>query len=240
MTAFQVPRQYAICQHAHTCVASGHIVFLDLQRDKYLCLDLEATAALLPYLHGRTFVIGDPLPGCSSAAGVSQTLTELEQRNLIALVPLGQAASGVEQIAGPTRFISAPAGDEYHCTAAGACKVFLAVTRSAVTLRCRTLAKNVARVTQRRKSAVGSVVAVGLETLVQRFASCRSRFVSTDACLFHSFALLDFLALHGLYPKLVFGVSMRPFHAHCWVQHEDVVVGDTLERVSQFTPIMVA
>jgi hypothetical protein len=235
-----VPRQYAICQHAHTCVASGHIVFLDLERDKYLCLDLEATAALLPYLHERSLVIGDPPPACACGAGISHTLTELEQRNLIASVPLGQAASSVEHVACPTRSLSAPTGDEYHCTAAAACKVFLAVTRSAVMLRWRTLASTVAHVTQRRNSAVGSRVPVGLETLVQRFASCRPRFGSTDACLFHSVALLDFLALHGLYPKLVFGVSMRPFHAHCWVQHEDTVVGDTLERVSQFTPIMVA
>jgi hypothetical protein len=240
VTASQVPRQYTICQHAHTCVASGHIVFLDLERDKYLCLDLEATAALLPFLHGRSIVIRDPLPGCTALTDVSPTLTELEQRNLIALVPLGQVASNVEQIARPTRFISAPPGDEYHCTATEACKVFLAVTRSAVMLRWRTLAKTVAHVTQRRKSAAVSGVPVGLETLVQRFASCRSRFGSTDACLFHSLALLDFLAFHGLYPRLVFGVSMRPFHAHCWIQHEDTVVGDTLERVSQFTPIMVA
>jgi hypothetical protein len=235
-----VPRQYAICHHAHTCVAGGHIVFLDLERDKYLCLDLEATAALLPYLQGRSFVIGDPHPGCAGAAGISHTLSELEQRNLIASVPLGQAPSSVEQVACPTRSISAPAGDEYHCTAAAACKVFLAVTRSAVMLRCRTLARTVAHVTQRRNSAVASGVSVGLETLVQRFASCRPRFGRTDACLFHSLALLDFLALHGLYPRLVFGVSMRPFHAHCWVQHEDAVVGDTVEHVSQFTPIMVA
>jgi hypothetical protein len=107
-------------------------------------------------------------------------------------------------------------------------------------LRWRSLEKTVAHVTQRRKSAAVPRAAVGLETLVQRFASCRSRFGRKDACLFNSLALLDFLALHGLYPKLVFGVSMRPFHAHCWVQHEDTVVGDTLERVSEFTPIMVA
>jgi hypothetical protein len=235
-----VPRQYAICQHAHTCLASGHIVFLDLESDKYRCLDLEATAELLPYLHGRTFVIPDPLPGCASGVDVSPTLAELQQRNLIAMVPIDQAAPSVEQIALPTRSISAPEGDEYHCTAAEACKVFLAVTRSAVMLRLRTLAKTVAHVTQRRDSAVVSRVCVGLETLIQRFASCRSRFGRTDACLFNSLALLDFLALHGLYPKLVFGVSMRPFHAHCWVQHEDTVLGDTLERVSQFTPIMAA
>jgi hypothetical protein len=240
VTASQVPRQYTICQHAHTCVASGHIVFLDLERDKYLCLDLDATAALLPFLHGRSFVIRDPIPGCTCVADVSKTLTELEQRKLIASVPVGQAASNGEQIARATRFISAPAGDEYHCTVAEACKVFLAVTRSAVMLRWRTLEKTIAHVTQRRKSAAVPRASVGLETLVRRFASCRSRFGRKDACLFDSLALLDFLALHGLYPKLVFGVSMRPFHAHCWVQHEDTVVGDTLERVSEFTPILVA
>jgi hypothetical protein len=235
-----MPRQYAICGHAYTCVCGGHLVFLDLERDKYLCLDLEATAALLPYLRARSFVIQDALPDCADAAGASHTLTELERRNLIASVPLGQATPGVEEIARPTRSISAPAGDEYHCTVAEACKVFFAVTRSAVMLRLRTLAKTIAHVTERRNSAGEPSVAVGLETLVQRFASCRSRFGRTDACLFNSLALLDFLALHGLYPRLVFGVSMRPFHAHCWVQHEDIVVGDTLERVSRFTPIMVA
>ena len=236
-----MPRQYAICKHAYTCLAGGHIVFLDLERDKYLCLDLEATAALLPYLRGRSFVIRDPLvPGCASRAGVSDTLAELQQHNLIALTALDQAAPSLEQIALPTRSISAPAGDQYHCTAAEACRVYLALTRSAVMLRWRTLAKNIARVTQRRDSAVVSHVATGLETLVQRFAACRGRFGRADACLFNSLALLDYLALHGLYPKIVFGVSMRPFHAHCWVQHEDTVLGDTLERISQFTPIMVA
>jgi len=234
-----MPSQYAICGHAYTCISGGHIVFLDLKRDKYLCLDLEATAALLPYLSGRSFVIGDSVPS-SSEAGVARTLTELEQRNLIALAPLDFAAPSVKQIASPTRSISAPADDEYHCTAAAACKVFLAVTRSALMLRCRTLSKTIAHVTQRRNSAAVSRVAAGLETLVQRFASCRSRFARADACLLNSLALLDFLALHGLYPNLVFGVSMRPFHAHCWVQHEDTVLGDTLERVNHFTPILVA
>ncbi|MFL6605571.1 MAG: lasso peptide biosynthesis B2 protein [Steroidobacteraceae bacterium] len=233
-----MPRQYAICQHAYTCLSGGHIVFLDLERDKYLCLDLAATAALLPYLSGRSFVIRDPPP--DRPADIAHTLTELEQRNLIALVPLGYTTPNVAQIARPTRSISAPVGDEYHCTATDACKVFLAVTRSALMLRWRPLEKNIAHVTQRRKSAAAARVPAGLETLVQRFASCRSRFDRVDACLPNSLALLEFLALHGLYPNLVFGVSMRPFHAHCWVQHEDTVLGDTLEHINQFTPIMVA
>jgi hypothetical protein len=236
-----MPRQYTICEHAYTCVAGRHIVFLDIERDKYLCLDLEATATLLPYLRGRSFLFQDPLLSeCATWAGASRILAELEQRNLIALVPLEQVAPSVEQIALPTRSISAHAGCKYPLTAAAAYEFILAVTRSAVLLRWRTLAKTVAHVTQRRRSAVAFRAEVGHEPLVQRFASYRSRFGKADACLFYSLALLDFLALHGLYPKLVFGVCMRPFQAHCWVQHEDTVLGDTLERVSQFTPIMVA
>ncbi len=236
-----MPRQYTICEHAYTCVAGKHIVFLDLERDKYLCLDLEATATLLPHLRGRSFLFEDSLFSAGATwAGVAPILAELEQRNLVAQLPLDQAAPCVEQVPLPTRFISGTTGDRYQRTAAGAVEFMMEATRSALLLRWRTLAKNVARVTRRRKSAVVSSAAGGHEPLVRRFASYRSRFGRTDACLFNSLALLDFLALHGLYPKLVFGVSMRPFQAHCWVQHDCTVLGDTLERVSQFTPIIVA
>lgn len=236
-----MPRQYTICEHAHTCVAGRHLVFLDVQRDKYLCLDLETTATLLPYLRGRSLVFQDSLLFESAAwAGVARILAQLEQRNLIAQLPLDQAAAGVEQVAVPNRSISGITDDKHRRTAAGACEVLLAVTRSAVLFRWRTLAKTVWHVTRRRRAAAVFRVDVGHESLMQRFAASRSRFGKTDACLPNSLALLDFLAIHGLYPKLVFGVSMRPFQAHCWVQHEATILGDTLERVSQFTPIMVA
>jgi hypothetical protein len=233
--------QYGICAHAHTCIAGGHIVFLDVERDKYLCLDLEATATLLPYLRRRSFLFQDPLlRECAAWAAVARILAELEQRNLIALVPLAEVVPGVEQAAVPTQSISGTLDSEYHRTAAGACEVFLAVLRCAMMLRWRTFAKTVSRVTRRRRSAVGSRTHAERESLVQRFVAHRFRFGKTDACLLSSLALLEFLAPHGLYPQLVFGVRMRPFQAHCWVQHEVTVLGDTLDRVTQFTPIMVA
>jgi hypothetical protein len=237
----QMPRQYAICEHAHTCLAGRHIVFLDIERDKYLCLDLETTVTLLPHLNGRLLFFEDSLLSeCAAWAGVARILAELEQRNLIVQLPLDQTAPRFEQIAPATRSICGATGNKHPRTAAGAGEFILAVTRTAVLLRWRTLAKTVAHVTRRRKSAATSCAGVGPELFVQRFVSYRSRTAKTDACLFNSVALLDFLALHGQYPKLVFGVRMRPFQAHCWVQHEDTVLGDTVERVSQFTPIMAA
>ena len=44
----------------------------------------------------------------------------------------------------------------------------------------------------------------------------------------------------GLDADWVFGVRTWPFLAHCWVQVGDTIVGDSLDRVGGFTPIMVA
>jgi hypothetical protein len=64
-------------------------------------------------------------------------------------------------------------------------------------------------------------------------------FSSKNECLFDSLALLEYLARHGIYADWVFGVQTRPFAAHCWVQHGDIVFNDTVEHVSGYTPIMV-
>lgn len=57
-------------------------------------------------------------------------------------------------------------------------------------------------------------------------------------CLQRSWMLHDHLCRRGVDVTWVFGVRTWPFFAHCWVQVGDVVVGDTLNRVGGFTPIM--
>jgi hypothetical protein len=70
------------------------------------------------------------------------------------------------------------------------------------------------------------------------FDSLRLFYPRPYLCLFDSLALIHFLARFGLYPDWVFGVQADPFEAHCWVQAGSVVLNDTVERVSAFTPIM--
>jgi len=57
-------------------------------------------------------------------------------------------------------------------------------------------------------------------------------------CLQRSWMLHDHLCRTGIDADWVFGVRTWPFFAHCWVQVGDAVVGDTLNRVRGFTPIM--
>lgn len=57
-------------------------------------------------------------------------------------------------------------------------------------------------------------------------------------CLQRSWMLHDRLCRKGIQADWVFGVRTWPFFAHCWVQVGDAVVGDTLNRIGGFTPIM--
>ncbi|MNS15933.1 hypothetical protein D3C72_475730 [compost metagenome] len=59
-------------------------------------------------------------------------------------------------------------------------------------------------------------------------------------CLQRAFQLRYYLAHRGIRTDWVFGVRTWPFSAHCWLQIGGLVVGDRLERVARYTPIMTA
>jgi len=77
-----------------------------------------------------------------------------------------------------------------------------------------------------------------LRSLVEAYAGLRPFFPRPYVCLFDSLALAYFLSLHGIRPRLVFGVQTGPFAAHCWLQFRDIVLNDSVERVLAYTPIM--
>jgi hypothetical protein len=58
-------------------------------------------------------------------------------------------------------------------------------------------------------------------------------------CLPASLITAVFLVRRGVAVQIVFGVRSYPFEAHCWVEHDGVIVDDDLAKVSAFRPIMV-
>ncbi|MFA4937650.1 lasso peptide biosynthesis B2 protein [Brevundimonas sp.] len=56
-------------------------------------------------------------------------------------------------------------------------------------------------------------------------------------CLHRAYVLRRWLHHEGYRPMWVFGVRTWPFAAHCWLQINALVVGDTLDRVRHYTPI---
>lgn len=60
-----------------------------------------------------------------------------------------------------------------------------------------------------------------------------------DNCLVRSLSIARLLGARGLSVDLVFGVKLEPFAAHCWVQSGDVLLNDRPDNVHSFTPILV-
>jgi hypothetical protein len=68
---------------------------------------------------------------------------------------------------------------------------------------------------------------------------CAKHWVPTrDLCLPRALAMTDLLYKAGIRAQLIFGVTL-PFSAHCWVQLEDLVLSDPVDRVRAFKAIMV-
>lgn len=58
-------------------------------------------------------------------------------------------------------------------------------------------------------------------------------------CLLDSIALAVFLHRRRRYPRLVIGVTLAPFVAHCWLQVGDWVLNESVDHAASFTPILV-
>lgn len=75
---------------------------------------------------------------------------------------------------------------------------------------------------------------------ILRAFSAADRILSPhDRCLPRSMALARTLAGAGHSASLVLGVRVNPFAAHAWVQMGDAVIGDDLDRVRAYRPILV-
>ena len=56
-------------------------------------------------------------------------------------------------------------------------------------------------------------------------------------CLYRAFLLRRILLWRGHRARWVFGVHTWPFQAHCWLQMGEVVLDDTADRLTSFSPI---
>ena len=87
--------------------------------------------------------------------------------------------------------------------------------------------------------ALPSRSAEDVQDLTWRFHSITPYvFTSHEACFFRSLVLLKFLSLMGVSANWEFGVRPLPFSAHCWIEHDGMVLNDHLDHVSEYKKIM--
>ncbi len=236
--------RYALADHVFLCVSGEHLVLLDVKEDRYWALEASQTAGLAALVQGWPVKgPGEVDEALSPSPDTAAALELLQSRGLLTQnIPPGKDATPVSAVTPAKDLISeteASAGARL-----GNWFVFLVSSAFAkFALRAWPFERVLSRIRRRKELLARDRGRTDLERarkLVEAFGRYRIfLFSSKDECLYDSFALLEFLARYEIYPDWVFGVQTRPFVAHCWVQQDEVVFNDTVERVSGYTPIMV-
>jgi hypothetical protein len=233
---------YFLSRDCYVCNTQGYWIILNVRRDKYLCV-----------MQGDLTSIGSRVYGWQHHVGDAESCQYLDDRGdslIDSLVSSGVLTSNSdegkafvesENVASETAV--APSGPIGQAKAPLFCsaRFFLACTRIDWYLRKRKLPLALARIKRRRLRAgpsTGFTGGTSSTKLTSIFRSLRPLYPRPYLCLFDSLALLEFLAVYHSYPRIVFGVVADPFQAHCWLQEENVLLNDDLERIGKYRRIL--
>lgn len=221
--------RYKVRANLSYCVIDGHVVFLDIETDRYFRLHECIERSFIRYTSTDDHLDADVLA--------------LVERNIL------QPAQTSDGIASPV---------EIHEPSRSVMELPHQKTRSAIPLIPEVLAyvwtyrrrvrrqplkdvlDNLARYRQRSTSpAFDAVQESQLLEHTNLFRRARLCIPIEPRCLLDSLALTSFLARRRLHANIVFGVTYEPFAAHCWVQVGDMVLNDTVGSAMTHTPIKV-
>jgi hypothetical protein len=247
--------EYYLPEHVFLCVVDGMIIFLDLQNDTYLSPE--------PDNMNIFFSILADIPERFSVSEMSMIkwhAEKLDRKNYRddTTVNDGFAYLIKQQLLTTDAFVGkkiAPVtvnipqldlsgydfGETPTIKAGHIFKFFVASLFTSIKLRFTPTERVVKSVRDRKRKQQFSVHSQQdeIRDLVEIFKILRPLFfTSKDNCLFDSLALINFLAGYGIYPTWVFGVKVRPFCAHCWVQDGNFIYNESLQNAHHFTPIM--
>lgn len=234
-------------RHVYVCLVQDRAVFLDVRKDKYLGLggkQLEALAAVV-----------DGWPPHAQAVPHGETLPR-EEAARIAEMFVGEGLLTKEPAEGKRAdpahldlsvFMSSIEEEEFDARREIRARDILNFLRSCVAatwaVRGRSLEAIVNAVMRRKQQARRANHPFDVRTaaeLVDIFRRLRCyMFTARGHCLFHSLALIHFLARYDIYPTWVVGVRTVPWGAHSWVQEGARVLDATPEEVRFYTPILV-
>lgn len=202
--------------HLGLCEVDGRLLLLDLHKDRYFQLDEGSAGAIKRWRGGESI---EP-----------EALALLVKKGL--LCP-GDASAPASTVPASPRLSLL---DQDSSRSSGAALLLPEVGRWLLLVR-RELARGLdhAVAMLERRRGVDGGAHVGLHA--ERFRRARRLIPFAPNCLTDSLALSAFLARRRVAHQLVFGVKLDPFAAHCWLQCDDLVLNDAVDRVASFVPI---
>jgi hypothetical protein len=233
---------YYLREHAFVCLVDRYYVILDLLADTYLRVDKSHYEALAPRTSVASLLSANPYESPSRELTVEsrRLLSELIERGLLTEKPRKVQTRTAESLARPAESLS----DAWTPSLGLSLRYifpFVASLRAATAWLKLPISQTVSRVADQKRRRACHSAPFDIDrarVLVSIFGQLRPFWNRKYVCLFDSLALLNFLAKYDLFPTWVFGVQSEPFAAHCWVQQNEVLLNDTVDRVSLYTPIL--
>lgn len=232
---------YQLADDIFSCISDGRMVFLDLPRNKYLCLNKQNTQAALQLLTST--------PATSSAKDETATITDIRRvaealkgGGLIVQHVLSRgAAKGASLQKARFSLLQEKAKSKVTFPSHYWGTFLLETLTTSMKLRWYSLHRIVEalRLRQQLRGDAQTFDIEKLEKVVAAYHQMRPYDASQSRCLYDSLVLIGFLAHYRIYPRLVFGVTAEPFGAHCWLQRDHYVLNDSVEYVNAFAPIMI-
>jgi hypothetical protein len=235
--------RYWIPPHVRVCPLLASTILLDLERNRYYGIGAQETRAL------STLALN-----WSEANGTATAVEQLAPDAAIAMADalIGAGLLSRDAPAGRTAFAAGPLDLSGALTSAGhqlsrGSSLRLAHVASFLTalawtlgaLRSRTLYSIACEIRDRKVAANGAFDERRAVELVGIFRRLRPHtFAARDRCLFHSLALVRFLARHAVFPTWVIGVRAKPWGAHAWVQQGTLLLDASPEQICEYTPIL--
>lgn len=205
----------------HFCIVGGRPIFLDLVSDRYFCFGSPEENRAFMALLSRSNADFEPLERHYKAGLLVQSAgIEVPQT-------CGENSDGVHEVAPVS-------GNWRQAFAFGA--AFLKsrrdlkrrTARELLDLRPEALALPM-------KSELPHEVAARINGTIAQAALIFGTF---DRCLPKALALSRLVRAHGYQPTIVFGVTGKPFSAHCWTRVGNVLLAESEGRIRNYTPIL--
>lgn len=240
--------QLYLSTHVHACVAGGQVVLLDVRRDEYMGLSGAQARSLVGY------VVGWPIMDATQAEaprlrpeGIRRLLVNLSARGILTENPEGERYVLPDLPVVQSSLVRERPGVRPVVRLCDGIRLLRASVQAASSLRFRSLESILRYVRDRKQARSNARAASGAAELraedvrewVKVFICLRPLlFGARKNCLFDSLALVEYLARRRAFPTWVFGVTVAPFAAHCWLQQGSVVYNDAPEHVRRYTPIL--
>jgi len=224
---------YYLPPHVYFCYRGRSLVFLDLLRDDYTLVDGDNALALRNILHAQ--------PDASDASN-SKALADFIANGLLTTdSSIGKPILPTKLEVALEPLVDPEITPKIQITMNHLFRFVVSCASAAFQLRFRSIDDTVTAV-KRRKEKFGEFNCASCDRareLTTVFLRIRAFFPRNYLCLYDSLALIEFLARYQIFPNWVFGITLEPWLAHCWVQGGMFIFNEDVETAAGYTPVMV-